>query len=61
MLNIIDASYFPGRCAKVLITDAENKKPIVVGTFGILHPEVISAFALTLPCSALELNLEQFL
>uniref|UniRef100_A0AC35FZ94 Phenylalanine--tRNA ligase beta subunit n=1 Tax=Panagrolaimus sp. PS1159 TaxID=55785 RepID=A0AC35FZ94_9BILA len=34
---------------------------VVVGTFGILHPEVISAFALTLPCSALELNLEQFL
>jgi phenylalanyl-tRNA synthetase beta chain len=56
-----DPSYFPGRCAKVLITDANNKKPFVVGTFGILHPEVISAFALTLPCSALELNLEQFL
>uniref|UniRef100_A0A7E4V1W2 Phenylalanine--tRNA ligase beta subunit n=1 Tax=Panagrellus redivivus TaxID=6233 RepID=A0A7E4V1W2_PANRE len=58
-----DPSYFPGRCAQVLInnTAAAGGKPVVVGTFGILHPQVISAFALTMPCSALELNLEPFL
>jgi len=57
-----DPSFFPGRCAQVLINGKTPKdKPVVVGTFGILHPEVISGFALTMPCSALELNLEPFL
>lgn len=57
-----DPSFFPGRCAQVLINASKKgDKPIVVGTFGILHPEVITAYSLTMPCSALELNLEAFL
>lgn len=27
---------------------------------GILHPEVITAFSLNMPCSALEINIEPF-
>uniref|UniRef100_A0AC34QG87 Phenylalanine--tRNA ligase beta subunit n=1 Tax=Panagrolaimus sp. JU765 TaxID=591449 RepID=A0AC34QG87_9BILA len=57
-----DPSYFPGRCAQVLINGPTSKdKPIIIGTFGILHPEVVTNFALTMPCSALELNLEMYL
>ena len=33
----------------------------VIGRLGVLHPEVITAFDLTLPCSALEINIEAFL
>lgn len=28
---------------------------------GVLHPEVISAFGLNLPCCAIEMNIEYFL
>lgn len=31
-----------------------------VGVFGVLHPEVLSAFEVTNPVSALEINLEPF-
>nr|CAG4640742.1 EOG090X03QT [Eulimnadia texana] len=50
-----DATFFPGRCAEVV---AYGK---VVGILGVLHPEVIGRFELTLPCAALEINIEPFL
>merc|ERR1711963_1102583 len=50
-----DAALFPGRAADVV---AYGK---VVGSLGVLHPEVVTAFDLTLPCSALEINIEPFL
>lgn len=50
-----DASFFPGRCAEVVA------KQIVVGKLGVLHPDVITSFDLTLPCAALEINIEPFL
>lgn len=31
-----------------------------VGYFGIVHPEVLAAFGVDYPCSALELNIEPF-
>lgn len=31
-----------------------------VGQFGVVHPEVLQAFDITYPVSALELNLEPF-
>lgn len=45
----------PGRCAAVHV----NGK--VIGTVGVLHPDVIHNFELNLPCCALELNIEPFL
>lgn len=48
-------TFFPGRCAEVLV----GGKP--VGTLGVLHPESITNFDLNLPCSALEINIEPFL
>uniref|UniRef100_A0A0A9Y0Q5 Phenylalanine--tRNA ligase beta subunit n=1 Tax=Lygus hesperus TaxID=30085 RepID=A0A0A9Y0Q5_LYGHE len=49
-----DDSYFPKRCAEV------RWKNTRIGTLGTLHPEVITAFDLSLPCSVLELNIEPF-
>jgi len=50
-----DASYFPNRAAEIVAFGQ------VIGRLGVLHPEVITAFDLTLPCSALEINIEPFL
>lgn len=47
--------YFPGRCAEI------HAKGKIVGTFGVLHPDVVTKFDLNLPCSVLEINLEPFL
>lgn len=50
-----DPTYFPGRQADVYY----NGK--VVGTFGILHPEVVANFDIVNPCSAFEICVEPFL
>uniref|UniRef100_W5K6P6 Phenylalanine--tRNA ligase beta subunit n=1 Tax=Astyanax mexicanus TaxID=7994 RepID=W5K6P6_ASTMX len=50
-----DSSFFPGRCAEIY---AHEK---VVGRLGVLHPDVINGFELTMPCSALDIDLEHFL
>lgn len=49
-----DATFMPGRCALIIT----NGKPI--GHVGVLHPDVIKAFELNLPCCALEINIEPF-
>ncbi|XP_075717537.1 phenylalanine--tRNA ligase beta subunit [Rhinoderma darwinii] len=50
-----DSAFFPGRCAEIL---ADGK---TIGKLGVLHPDIITKFDLTLPCSALEINVEPFL
>lgn len=50
-----DATFFPGRCADVIV---QGQK---IGTLGVLHPEVITKFELGLPCAALEISIEAFL
>lgn len=32
-----------------------------IGKIGVLHPDVITKFELTMPCSSLEINIEPFL
>jgi phenylalanyl-tRNA synthetase beta chain len=54
-------SYFPGRRADVILHRAAQKDEVVLGTFGILHPDVLSQFQIPYVCSALEINLEFFL
>ena len=49
-----DVSFFPGRHAAIY---ARGKR---VGQFGVVHPEVLAAFDITYPVSALELDLEPF-
>lgn len=47
-------AFFPGRCAEVFA------KGQSIGKLGVLHPDVITKFELTMPCSALEINIEPF-
>lgn len=50
-----DPTYFPQRCAKIMLNGN------VIGKMGVLHPDVIHKFDLHLPCSALEITIEPFL
>ena len=50
-----DDTYFPGRCAEIIACG------VSVGKLGVLHPETITKFDLTLPCAAIEITLEPFL
>ena len=52
---LVDPAFFPGRYAEVF---AKGHR---VGHLGVLHPDVITAYELNLPLSALELNLGEFL
>ncbi|XP_075154242.1 phenylalanine--tRNA ligase beta subunit [Haematobia irritans] len=49
-----DPSYFPGRCARIMLNN------VAIGKIGVLHPTVLQAFELTTPCSAVEFNIEPF-
>ncbi|XP_049870661.1 phenylalanine--tRNA ligase beta subunit [Pectinophora gossypiella] len=49
-----DPAYFPGRCAEVVL------KGEPIGKIGVLHPNVLQAFELTNPCSAVEINIQPF-
>ncbi|KAL0078849.1 DNA-binding transcription regulator [Phycomyces blakesleeanus] len=57
-------TYFPGRSADIHLryvdSETNERKEIVVGSFGVLHPTVLSNFDLTHPTTALEFNLEPF-
>jgi len=62
-----DPTYLPGQCADIVVTTLpapdSDEEPVsqIVGTFGILHPEVLKAFSLEYPCSMLEMDIECFL
>ena len=51
-LDISDPTYFPGRCADIMV------KGKSIGRFGVLHPEVLTKFELNMPCAALEINIQ---
>lgn len=53
-------TYFPGRAAEVLLTKPGEER-VSIGTFGILHPEVLGNFDVQYPSSALEMDLESLL
>jgi phenylalanyl-tRNA synthetase beta chain len=55
-----DPAFFPKRCAAIVLL-REDGSELALGTFGILHPEVLSAFALgEYPASAVEFTLRPF-
>lgn len=58
--TISDSTYFPGRSANIVFVPNEGEEKIV-GSFGILHPEVLANFELTYPASVVEMDLEPFL
>lgn len=52
------STYFPGRAASILLTAPGGKERSCIGTFGILHPNVLSHFDIQYPASCVELDLE---
>lgn len=50
-----DPTFFTGRCADVVVGGKS------IGRMGVLHPDVVAAFDLTLPCSTIEIDIEPFL
>lgn len=53
--RLADISFFPKRCAEVIVNG------ITVGKLGVLHPNVTTKFELALPVSCIEINLEYLL
>ena len=56
-----EAMYFDTRGASIVFQPADGGEDITVGSFGILHPDVLRDFNLSYPCSVLEINLEAFM
>ncbi|KAK9236546.1 hypothetical protein V1525DRAFT_406642 [Lipomyces kononenkoae] len=57
-----DETFFPGRAAAVYYrTKHDPSKTVKIGSFGILHPEVLEHYELpSVVASALEINIEYF-
>jgi phenylalanyl-tRNA synthetase beta chain len=55
-----EPTFFPGRSAIVKYRTSKGEV-IQIGSFGILHPEVLANFDINYPGSAVEINLEPFL
>jgi len=58
-----DSAYFPGRCAAISISIGTENVGVSneeIGLMGVLHPDVIEAFELAMPCSCLEITIEPF-
>jgi len=53
------ATFFPGRAATLQLADGETKTAL--GSFGVLHPEVLAAYEIKYPCSVVEFDIEAFL
>lgn len=50
----LDPTYYPGRCAEIICHGTS------IGKIGVLHPDVLTKFELTNPCSAVEINIQPF-
>lgn len=50
-----EPEFFPGRQAKIIC------KGLQIGTFGIVHPQVLQNFLIPDPCTVLEINIESLL
>jgi len=59
--DVLAGTYFPGRAAEILLTRPEGGERVQIGTFGILHPEVLHNFDIQYPASCMELDLEALL
>eukprot|EP00753_Platysulcus_tardus_P000733 PLAT10674.1.p2 GENE.PLAT10674.1~~PLAT10674.1.p2 ORF type:complete len:524 (+),score=300.42 PLAT10674.1:49-1572(+) len=56
-----DPAFFAGRCVDIFFYRDGDEEGVKVGSFGTIHPEVLSNFDLDYPASALELNVQAFL
>jgi phenylalanyl-tRNA synthetase beta chain len=56
--HVESPTYFDNRAAAVMLSTPQEPVPRCIGTFGILHPQVLSAFDILYPASSMELDLE---
>jgi len=56
-----DPMYLPGHAAAIYLKLSGKPKAQQIGSFGILHPEVLRRYDLPFVASTLELNVEVFL
>lgn len=54
------ATFFPGRGAQVYMRVAADQEPIVLGSLGVLHPEVLANFDIPYVASSLEIDVQPF-
>lgn len=54
-------TYFPGRAANILLTSPSQGTRKIIGSLGILHPEVLKSFDISYPATSIELDLETLL
>jgi phenylalanyl-tRNA synthetase beta chain len=55
----VDRMYFPGRAASIWVTTpGNNGSPQKIGSFGVLHPQVLHNFDIGYPASCVEIDLE---
>jgi phenylalanyl-tRNA synthetase beta chain len=65
--NNVDRMYFPGRAASIWVTRPGNDRAVSssssqkIGSFGILHPQVLKNFDILYPASCVEIDLEALL
>jgi phenylalanyl-tRNA synthetase beta chain len=58
------ATYFPGRSAAIMLKSPKQSatnEMVSIGSFGILHPNVLAHFDIQYPASCIELDLEALL
>jgi phenylalanyl-tRNA synthetase beta chain len=53
-----DPCYFPGMGADILLKWDDERLDEVVGSLGVVHPDVLNNFDVTYPCSVLEMNVD---
>ncbi|OMJ27554.1 Phenylalanine-tRNA ligase beta subunit [Smittium culicis] len=54
-------TYLNGRSAYVCYkASSSSASPIILGSIGVLHPNVLANFNLDFPCSSVEINIEPF-
>lgn len=56
-----NATFFPGRGAKVFFRSSEKAEAQHIGAIGVLHPEVLGFFEIPYAASSVEINAEVFL
>lgn len=56
-----NATFFPGRGAKVFFRASEDAAVQHIGAIGVLHPEVMTSFEIPYAASSVEINAEVFL
>lgn len=55
-----EKTFFPGRAADLKMIN-EKGEETKIGSFGVLHPDVLKNYEIVYPCSILEMEIELFL